>query len=187
MSDQPSSGQPERQRVRVPAGSSNDRLGHLTTDAITNFVARIGIGTGNQLAASSYNFMPISRIQQMLEWAYRGSWIIGAAVDCVADDMTRAGIQMNSDTDPDDIEQLQTAMHETLLWQSLNETVKWSRLYGGALMVMQIDGQDMATELDPETVSEGQLNPRHFPASFRKRPLQHIGQKAQTAVGFEQD
>ena len=157
MSDQPSSGQPERQRVRVPAGSSNDRLGHLTTDAITNFVARIGIGTGNQLAASSYNFMPISRIQQMLEWAYRGSWIIGAAVDCVADDMTRAGIQMNSDTDPDDIEQLQTAMHETLLWQSLNETVKWSRLYGGALMVMQIDGQDMATELDPETVSEGQL------------------------------
>ena len=143
--------------MRVPAGSSNDRLGHLTTDAISNFVARIGIGQQNQLAASTYNFMPISRIQQMLEWAYRGSWIIGAAVDCVADDMTRAGIQMNSDTDPDDIEKLQTVMQETMLWQNLNETIKWSRLYGGALMVMQIDGQDMATELDPDTITEGQL------------------------------
>jgi hypothetical protein len=64
---------------------------------------------------------------------------------------------VNSDTDPDDIEKLQTAMHETLLWQSLNETIKWSRLYGGSLMVMQIDGQDMATELDPETVGEDAL------------------------------
>ena len=148
---------PERPRIRVPAGSSNDHLGNLTTDALTNFVARLGVSAGNQLSSSTYNFLPISRLQQLLEWAYRGSWIIGAAVDVVADDMTRAGIQMNSDTDPDDIEQLSTAINEMLLWPMLNETIKWSRLYGGALMVMQIDGQDMATELDPATVGEGQL------------------------------
>lgn len=155
MSDHLNGG--ERPRVRVPAGSSADRMGHLTTDSITNFVARLGIATPNLLSASTYNFTPISRLQQLMEWAYRGSWIIGAAVDCVADDMTRAGIQMNSDTDPDDIEQLSTAMNETLLWPRLNETIKWARLYGGALMVMQIDGQDMATELDPESVGEDQL------------------------------
>jgi uncharacterized protein len=148
---------PERPRIRVPAGSSNERVGVYTTDAITNFVARLGISTPNLLASSTYNFTPISRLQQLMEWAYRGSWIIGAAVDCVADDMTRAGVQMNSDTDPDDIEQLQTAMHETMLWQRLNETIKWSRLYGGALMVMQIDGQDMTTELDPLTVAPDAL------------------------------
>jgi uncharacterized protein len=141
----------DRPRLSVRAGTGVT-LGNLTTDAISNFVARIGLGQQNQLSGSTYNFLPISRIQQLLEYAYRGSWIIGAAVDCVADDMTRAGVQMNSDTDPDDIEQLQTAMNETLLWQSLNQTIKWSRLYGGALMVMQIDGQDMATELDPLTV-----------------------------------
>ena len=148
---------PEQPRIRVPAGSSNDHLGNLTTDALTNFVARLGVSAGNQLSGSTYNFLPISRLQQLMEWAYRGSWIIGAAVDVVADDMTRAGIQMNSDTDPDDIEQLSTAINEMLLWPMLNETIKWSRLYGGALMVMQIDGQDMATELDPATVGEGQL------------------------------
>ena len=132
-------------------------MGNLTTDALTNFVARVGMSAGNQLSASTYNFTPMSRLQQLMEWAYRGSWIIGAAVDCISDDMTRAGIQMNSDTDPDDIEKLTTAMHQTELWPRLNETIKWSRLYGGALLVMQIDGQDMATELDPQTVGEGQL------------------------------
>jgi phage-related protein (TIGR01555 family) len=153
MSDTPG----EKPRVKVAAGSSPERLGSLTHDNISNFVARIGVSQPNQLAASSYGFHPISRISQMLEWAYRGSWIIGAAVDAVADDMTRAGVQMNSETDPDDIEKLQAAMHETLLWQQLNETIKWSRLYGGAMLVMQIDGQDMATELDPESVGLGQL------------------------------
>ncbi len=157
VSDHVNGHDPERMRIRVPAGSSNARLGNLTTDSISNFVARIGINNPNMLAGSSYNYNPISRLNQLLEWAYRGSWIIGAAVDCVADDMTRAGIQMNSDTDPDDIEQLVTAMHETEMWPKLNEAIKWSRLYGGALMVMQIDGQDMATELKPETVTEGQL------------------------------
>jgi hypothetical protein len=27
----------------------------------------------------------------------------------------------------------------------INDTLKWSRLYGGAILVMLIDGQDMST------------------------------------------
>jgi phage-related protein (TIGR01555 family) len=150
-------GEGERPRFRVPAGNSADRLGSMTTDSLTNFVARLGVNQANLLSGSSYDFRPVTRMQQMLEWAYRGSWIIGAACDIIADDMTRAGVQFNSDTDPDDIEQLHTAMNDMMLWQSLNETIKWSRLYGGALMVMLIDGQDPTTELDPETVGIGQL------------------------------
>jgi hypothetical protein len=92
-----------------------------------------------------------------MEWAYRGSWIVGAAVDVVADDMTRAGIQMNSETPPDQIEQIGKAIRDLYLWQSLNETIKWSRLYGGALMVLAIDGQDMSTPLITERVPTGAL------------------------------
>ena len=143
--------------VRVPAGSSRETLGNLTTDSVANFVARIGLGAGNQLSATTQTYMPISRMQTLMEWAYRGSWIIGAAVDTVADDMTRAGVQLNSDTPPEDIEQLTNAWNDLCLWQSLNETIKWARLFGGALMVMQIDGQDMATPLDPERVGRGQV------------------------------
>ena len=148
---------PERPRIRVPAGSSAERLGNLTVDNISNFVARLGVSQPNLLAGSRYDFHPISRMSQLMEWSYRGSWIIGAACDIVADDMTRAGVQMNSDTDPDAIEQLHTAANEIQLWPMLNETIKWARLYGGCLLFMMIDGQDPATELVPESVGLDQL------------------------------
>jgi hypothetical protein len=39
---------------------------------------------------------------------------------------------MNSDTPPDQIEELEAGMHQIELWQKLNETIKWSWLCGGA-------------------------------------------------------
>jgi hypothetical protein len=108
----------EKPRIRTPAGSSRERLGHLTTDAVSNVVARLGISNSNLLAAGSYDFTPLSRMQQMLEWAYRGSWLVGAAVDAVADDMTRCGIQMNTETPPDVTVRLQQGMEALGFWQS---------------------------------------------------------------------
>lgn len=156
MSDTPP--QPgDRPRVRVPAGSSNETLGRLTTDAVSNFVARLGISTPNLMSETTYGFTPISRLQQLMEWAYRGSWVVGAAVDVVADDMTREGVQMNSDTPPDDLEELQAAEQEICLWQSIADTIRWSRLYGGAILAYMIAGQDMETPLRVETVPLGGL------------------------------
>src|SRR3954471_6013405 len=147
----------DKPRVRMAAGSSNERLGPYTTDAVSNVIARLGISNGNLLSGSSYNFTPSTRMNQMLDWAYRGSWLVGVAVDCVADDMTRAGIQMNSSTPPEQIEMLVTAMDALEFWQNLNQTIKWSRLYGGALLVMQIDGQDMGPDLKLDSIVPGQL------------------------------
>jgi phage-related protein (TIGR01555 family) len=143
-------------RAGTAANPEGERLIYVG-DNVVNFAARIGLGAGNLLTETTQNYFPISRLQQLLEWAYRGSWVVGAAVDVVADDMTRSGVQMNSETPPDQIEQIQTAMNNLYLWQSLNETIKWSRLYGGALMVLAIDGQDMATPLIPERVPQGAL------------------------------
>lgn len=159
----------DRPVIRVPAGSSSERLGHLTTDQVSrfvgkltgdslqNFAARYGLGTGNLLSQSSYGFHPLSRLQQLLEWAYRGSWIVGVGCDVVAEDMTRMGVEMNSDTPPDLIEELLGAERDLMLWQSLADTIRWARLFGGALMVMLIDGHDFAEPLDIEAVAPGQL------------------------------
>jgi hypothetical protein len=149
------SDQPIKPRISVRAGTG-ERMVHVN-DSVVNFAARIGLGAGNLLSETSQNYLPISRLQQLMEWAYRGSWVVGAAVDVVADDMTRAGIQMNSETPPDQIEQINKAIRDLYLWQSLNETIKWSRLYGGALMVLAIEGQDMATPLLPDRVPPGAL------------------------------
>jgi hypothetical protein len=39
----------------------------------------------------------------------------------------------------------------------LNDVLKWSRLYGGAILVMLIDGQDMSTPLNIDRIKEGNL------------------------------
>lgn len=83
---------------------------------------------------------------------YRTSWVIGMAVDVVADDMTQAGIEINSTMDPDEMELLQEAMEDFRVWQSLNSAIKWSRLYGTGLGFIMIDGQDAATPLRLDTI-----------------------------------
>lgn len=126
-------------------------------DSFQNFALQLGIGTDNAMGASSYGFNPVSRLRVLLEWAYRGSWIAGVAVDAVADDMTRGGIELQSTIPPDEVERLHKAFTKLKIWQSLNETIKWSRLYGGAIAVFLIDGQDFSTPLRIDTIGRDQF------------------------------
>lgn len=128
-----------------------------TADSFVNFAAKLGIGAGNLSDASGYEFNFISRQRTGLEAAYRGSWVVGAAVDYPADDMTTAGIVLDTTLKPDEVDLLTAALRDLRIWQKLASTLKWSRLYGGAVAVMLIDGQNMATPLDLDTIKEGQF------------------------------
>jgi phage-related protein (TIGR01555 family) len=131
--------------------------GVRTTDSFQNFVAKLGMGTDNQTSFSTYGFNPITRIRILLEWIYRGSWIGGTAVNVVAEDMTRAGVNFKGELKPEDAEILETKATELRLWEELRDGVSWGRLYGGAVVSMLIDGQNMKTPLRIETVGEGQF------------------------------
>lgn len=126
----------------------------LTLDAFQNFALNLGLGTNNALSGSTYGFNPITRIRTLLDWIHRGSWLGGVAIDLVADDMTRAGIELLSVNKPDDIETIKQSMTRLRVWPSINETVKWARLYGGCIAVILIDGQDAAKPLRLETVGK---------------------------------
>lgn len=128
-----------------------------TTDSFANLGARVGFATGNPSDTSTYGFNPISRNHTLLEWMYRGSWLCGVGVDCVADDMTREGVEFTQAIDAKAAEKLQAAIRRKQIWQSLNQVSKWARLYGGALGLIVIDGQDPATPLRLETVAKDQF------------------------------
>lgn len=128
-----------------------------TTDSFQNFQLNLGIGTDNALSGSTYGFNPITRNRTLLEWIHRGSWLGGMAVDLVADDMTRAGIDIICDAKPEDIDAVQQCLVRTGTWQGVNDTAKWNRLYGGAIGVMQIDGQNYETPLNPDRIGKGQF------------------------------
>lgn len=129
-----------------------------TGDSFQNFAAQVGLGTGNLSDAGGYGFGLQSRNRINLEAAYRSSWICGLAVDVVAQDMTRAGIDFQaSGLDPEDAGKLHQAFERMRLWDQLCDTVKWSRLYGGAIAVMLIDGQLPSTPLNVERVGRGKF------------------------------
>jgi phage-related protein (TIGR01555 family) len=131
--------------------------GTQTTDSIQNFLTRTGHGTGNLNDGAKYGFNPVTRNRLLMEWTYRGSWIAGRAVDCVAKDMTREGIELKSTVTPDQLQAFDKEISRLQIWKQLCATIKWSRLYGGALAFMMIDGQDQSTPLRIETLRKGQF------------------------------
>ncbi len=148
---------PKRRRARQKALDAAAKESQRTLDSFQNYGLNLGMGTDNALAASTYGFNPITRIRTLLEWIYRGSWMGAVAVDIIADDMTRAGVSIEGDMKPDDIEDVQSLIGSTGVWNSLNDAEKWARLYGGSIAVILIDGQAMDTPLREDTVRPGQF------------------------------
>jgi hypothetical protein len=137
--------------------TQDSKVRQSTTDSFINLAQRMGIGADNALTSSSYGYNPITRNRVMLEWIHRGSWIGGVAVDVVADDMTRAGVDFEGEIDAGDMQSMRESEVSLGLWNAINDGIKWSRLYGGAIVVMMIDGQDMKTPLRLDTVAKGQF------------------------------
>jgi phage-related protein (TIGR01555 family) len=130
----------------------------VAQDSFQNFALRLGMGTGNAtMDGSSYGYNPISRNRALMDYLYRGSWLAGIAVDAVADDMTREGIEWTSGVDAEAAKRMEREFNRWSIWQNLSSTLKWSRLYGGAIAVILIDGQDHSTPMRIETVGPGQF------------------------------
>ena len=145
-----------RHNRRAAPVATNDKAA-VTRDGFVNLAARMGMGAQNVNSEGTYIFNLLTRNRIKLEAMYRGSWIVGAAVDSIAEDMTRAGIVIKGEDDPSNIEKLQSMLTRQGVWGDLLDAIKWGRLYGGALAYIDIDGQDPSTPLNLDTVSKGQF------------------------------
>lgn len=147
-----------RGRSTASAHSGQAAAAQPFNDSFQNLQARLGTGSGNIADGSGYvQSNLITRQPRQLEFMYRGSWIVGAVVDSVADDMTRQGVDFGTAIDPDIGLAMQARQDDLQLWTGISDTIKWARLYGGAIGVMQIDGQDLATPLDVSTIGKDQF------------------------------
>lgn len=133
-----------------------------TADGFENFVAGLGLGQSNQLAQSGYTKgNEVTRQRSTLEAAYRDSWVVGRMVDVVAEDMLRAGIELKAQLQPGDSEDFSLNMRRTGVPGRLGSAIKWGRLYGGALAVILIDGDDLEEPLRVEDVRQGSFRGLH--------------------------
>jgi phage-related protein (TIGR01555 family) len=125
-----------------------------TRDSYENFVARMGVNESNQSGSGTYRNNWTSRNRLLVEQSYRSSWLVGAGVDAIPDDMTRKGITITSKLDDGRKKQLDNTWDEMGLWEAINDTLKWARLYGGAVGVILIDGQNYSTPLRVEAIAK---------------------------------
>lgn len=129
----------------------------MTSDGFDNFVSKLGLNNDNTLSAGTYEFNLVTRNRIKLEAAYRGSWIVGRVIDSIAEDMTRAGVDLTTSESDADIPKFQAAMTKLQIWNSLCSLAKWGRLYGGAIGVLQIKGQNLSTPLNLDSVGKKQF------------------------------
>lgn len=137
-----------RRRPRRPVASTR------FSDGFENLTARLGLGQPNLLAQSGY-----ARTRTLgsneLEEMYRSSWVVGRMVEVVAEDMVRAGITLQSQMPPERVDGLYRAWQATGIPGRLSDAIKWARLYGGAIAVILVDGQDLASPLDLAAIGPG--------------------------------
>lgn len=129
----------------------------LTVDGFDNFLSKIGLNNNNLLSEGTYTLNLVTRNRLLLEASYRGSWIVGAVVDSVAEDMTRAGVAVTTTKGEKNLKKLKVATARLKIGQSLCNAIKWGRLYGGALAIVQIQGQKLDTPLNLDTIGKDQF------------------------------
>jgi uncharacterized protein len=126
-------------------------------DSFQNFAARLGYGTNNLSSGASYSLDYISHNRQLLENIYTSSWIASKAVDTIAEDCTKKGIEITSLAEAAETEALMSEWDRLQVWSRICDTIRWARLYGGAIAVLLIDGQDLSTPLRIQTIGQDQF------------------------------
>lgn len=140
---------------------------HPVGDGLENVVA--GLGTDRDKRSYSVWADPLILTRQELENMYRGSWLAKKIVNAVADDMTREWLHVTFDG-----EELGTTIEQAekrfALKRKTNEALKWSRLYGGAVIIIGTRDRNLAKPLDVKNVRKGDLRYLHVVDRWRLSP-----------------
>jgi hypothetical protein len=70
--------------------------------------------------------------------------------------MTRKGVELKG-VAPEDNELIDQQLAIYGVWNGIKDTIRWARLFGGAIGIMLIDGQDTATPLRVDTITKDQF------------------------------
>lgn len=125
-------------------------------DAFSNPAARIGYGTMDLLQATEYPLTRLTQNYQLLTSLYRDNWIMQNIVATIPNDIIRKWYEIRSGIAPESLDQMAKLERQTQIRKKLLLGMYWGRLYGGAVGVILIKGQDdMSQPLDLDAVMPG--------------------------------
>lgn len=127
-----------------------------TMDAFSNPAARLGFGTLDLTQATTYPMTRMTQNYELLTSLYRDNWIIQNIVATIPNDMIRKWYEVKSGISQEYIDLLTKLERKTQLRKKLLLGMYWGRLYGGAVGVILIKGQDdLSQPLDLDAVLPG--------------------------------
>ena len=127
-----------------------------TMDAFSNPAARIGFGTMDLLQATEYPLTRLTQNYQLLTSLYRDNWIVQNIVATIPNDIVRKWYEIRAGVQPDQADQMVKLERKTQIRKKVLLGMYWGRLYGGAVGVILIKGQnDMSEPLDLNTIMPG--------------------------------
>lgn len=128
-----------------------------TADAYSNVLFGMGYGSQSPLEAAEYPLTRLTDNYALLSSLDRDQGIVRSVIGVIPDDMTREWFQLTGPAAPEQLAELERVQRETGLRESVNEGLRWGRLYGGAAGLIWIRGQEAILDrpLDPETILPG--------------------------------
>lgn len=125
-------------------------------DAYSNAPANLGIGGSNLAQAGRYVMERFTWDYWTLNVLYRNNWIAKAIIDKPANEMLKNWFEIQSQIDPNKITKIQQVWTRTETKKKFLQCLKWSRLYGGCILVPMLKNQeDLSQPLDYDTIMPG--------------------------------
>lgn len=123
-------------------------------DGFKNILKGLG---GEKDARTKNQFVAGIRItQKTANDLYTYNWICGKAVDAPVEDAIQNWRSLLIE-DPEKKEAAEKAMKEIMLKGAVEQALKWSRVFGGAVIIPVIDGHDPAEPLEPDKIPRDSL------------------------------
>jgi phage-related protein (TIGR01555 family) len=129
---------------------------------LSQFTSGISGITASQLSSEEgvvknirYNLISLNR--SMLQYVYTNFGIIQTFIDQPVDDAYSKGIEIDilDDTfDEDDISQIKNFFRENDINETIKQVRKWSRLYGGGGLILEVEGQEPSQDFDISSIKE---------------------------------
>lgn len=118
------------------------------TDSLQNFITNLG--TRRDKSTANFFSMQIISPVELLN-IYKQGGIGGKVIDCVAEDLCRVWRTVSI---PDvDVDEFNTFQSNLNVEAKLVEQIRWSRLYGAAVIILEVEGDDLEEELLDATIS----------------------------------
>jgi phage-related protein (TIGR01555 family) len=132
----------------------------LAQDGLENVIS--GLGTARDKRSYTQYTFTLQKTRDQLDNMFRQSWLAKRIVNAPAEDMCRAWLTVKfDDTDKEHLDAVEQAASLFNVASKTQEGLSWGRLYGGAIMVIGIRGQNPASPLNIESLKQGSLQYLH--------------------------